>query len=171
MAKKINSKAKGSDYERKIAKLLSDWFGEEFHRVPASGGLRWGTDNRVVGDITTSPDSKFPFTVECKKREGWDFEQVLKGTGEVEQWWEQSSRDGERASLLPIVIFSKNFAPNYLMMEQEVFDKILYHKGQKSNPFNYFVVCKPGVKQRIICNLKDFTTFATKDDIINSLVD
>lgn len=38
---KVNSKQKGSRFERSICKFFQDWTGYEFSRVPASGGLRW----------------------------------------------------------------------------------------------------------------------------------
>ena len=63
--KKVNGKAKGGVYERKIAKLMTEWTGVKFERVPASGGLHWKKDNRVYGDIVCN-DPTFPFVVECK---------------------------------------------------------------------------------------------------------
>src|SRR5699024_11495112 len=63
------SKQKGNAYELKIAKELSKWWGGKFSRVPASGGLHWGSDQRVAGDIIPPVNSNFPFVVECKKRE------------------------------------------------------------------------------------------------------
>lgn len=163
--KKINSKAKGSSYELKIAKALGAWYGEDFNRVPASGGLRWGDDNRVAGDIATPVDSNFPFTVECKKREKWDLEQVLKGTGDVESWWLQSTSDSIRVNTRPLLIFSKNFAPDFLMITLEDFDEILHKKAEKQIPFHYFHVYSPEKPRRIICLLSDFTSFISKEDI------
>jgi hypothetical protein len=163
--KRVNSKAKGSEYERKIARLLGKWFGEEFHRVPQSGGLRWGTDSRVAGDIVTHPESKYPFTTECKKREKWDLEQVLKGTGDVEDWWQQSVNDSERVHLKPILIFSKNFAPDYLMIRVDDFMKVVPEKV----PFNYFLVRVVGKELRIVCNLEDFLGHVSKETVISEL--
>lgn len=165
--KKINSRQKGSEYERKIAKILGAWYKEEFHRVPASGGLRWGDDNRVAGDITTPVDSSFPFTVECKKREQWDLEQILKGTGEIETWWQQSINDSVRVNTLPFLVFSKNFAPDFLMITDEVFEKLL--AVSKTAPFNYFKVSTSDKPVRIVCLLEDFTKHITKQHIEKAL--
>lgn len=162
--KGINSKHKGSEYERKIARILGAWYGEEFHRVPQSGGLRWGDDTRVAGDITTHVDSSFPFTVECKKREEWTLEQLLKGTGDLESWWAQSINDSERVNLLPMLIFSKNFSPNYIMLQESVFSKLLDWKNRHL-PFNYFIVGKTGEGQRVVCVLESFLDFVCKEDI------
>ncbi len=165
--KKINSKLKGSEFERKTAKALSSWWGESFTRTPASGGLRWGSDNRVAGDIVCPPESLYPFTTECKKHEDWSLEQVLKGTGNVEKWWTQSVNDGLRVDRKPVVIFSKNFAPSYLMINENDFNNIMEYKGG-AVPFNYFGIRIVGKEPRIVCNLEDFMKHVTKDDIINT---
>lgn len=134
--KRKNSRAKGAGYERKICKALTPWWDCEFHRVPASGGLRWKQDNRVTGDIVVQEDVKdFPFVIECKKREGWNFEQLIKGTGEVVSWWEQNNNDLERLSdstKHPLVIFSKNLSPDYYMIRLDDF------KALKLPKKNYF---------------------------------
>lgn len=166
--KRVNSKAKGSEYERKIARLLSEYWGEEFHRTPMSGGLHWKDDNRVAGDIVTPPTSIYPWTTECKKRQEWGFEQVLKGTGEVESWWKQSERDGERVGLRPLVIFAKNFSPNYMMFAYEDAKKFATELGIEELPFNHFVVHKEGTA-RIICVLEDFIKHVPKQVVINAL--
>ncbi len=75
MSKKSNTK--GSTYERHIAKKLWAWWGEEFQRTPASGGIAMKQDNRVYGDIVTPPGSTFPWVVECKKRENWNMDTLL----------------------------------------------------------------------------------------------
>jgi len=168
--KGINSKAKGSEYERKVARQLSQWWGEEFHRTPMSGGLHWKEDNRVAGDIVTPPESLYPFTTECKKREGWDLEQVLKGTGDVESWWQQSVSDGERVKLKPLLIFSKNFAPSYFMIRLEDFERIAsFKKGRIA--FNFFIISIVDKEPRIVCKLEDFLKHVVKEDVLGALVD
>ena len=93
----INSKAKGSSYELKIAKQLTAWSGYEFNRTPMSGGLRWQEDNNISGDIVPPAELKFPFSVECKKREiDWDFDFLLKGTSPIWDFYKQSCRDSSR---------------------------------------------------------------------------
>jgi hypothetical protein len=139
--KRKNSRAKGAAYERKICKLLMPWWNCEFHRVPASGGLRWKQDNRVTGDIVVQEDVKdFPFVIECKKREGWNFEQIIKGTGEVVSWWEQNITDIHRlgdVNKRPLVIFSKNMSPDYFMILASDWEKLhLPHKNYFKTTFD-----------------------------------
>lgn len=166
---KINSKKKGSEYELKIAKVLSKWWGEEFHRTPMSGGLHWQKDNRVAGDIVTPPDSKYPWVTELKKREAWEFSQLIRGTGEMEKYWEQVTGDCQRTGLRPLLIFSKNYEPNYLMLELSVFNIIMECKRLIDPPFNTFIVHKPGYPARVVCVLEDFIGKVTKEDVIKAL--
>lgn len=162
--KRINSRAKGSEYERKIATVLGSWWGEKFHRTPASGGLHWKDDNRVAGDIVTPVQSKFPYTTECKKRNEWDLEQVLKGTGDVEKWWKQAVEDSERVQLKPILIFSKNFAPNYLMMWWDDFEPLL----QKDTKLNYYKFQSTKENPRAICSLDAFIKAVPKEVVLKT---
>lgn len=112
----VNSKAKGDTYERKIAKKLTEWTGLKFERVPASGGLHWKQDNRVYGDIVTNnPD--FPFVIECKCREEWNMDSLINGNKKVEKWWQQVTADAEATGKKPMLIFTRNRQPDYIMLE------------------------------------------------------
>jgi len=169
--KRVNSKAKGSAYELKISKVLGNWWGEEFHRTPASGGLRWKEDNRVVGDIVTPPTSVWPWVTELKKRENWEFTHLLKGTGEIESYWEQVCSDAQRSGLKPMLIFSKNFCPDFLMLPIEDFTQLCVtasNRISKKLMFNYFIVAKTDKPPRVVCILDDFVKAITKQDVIKT---
>lgn len=120
MARKkgINGREKGAKFERTTAKDVSEWWDGDFHRTPGSGGLHWKKDNRVTGDITPGEkESKtFPFSIECKKVEDWNFEQIIKGVGIVPDWWSQCVRDAESVGKIPLLIFTKNRSPVFYMM-------------------------------------------------------
>ncbi|QDP43138.1 hypothetical protein Goe24_01130 [Bacillus phage vB_BsuM-Goe24] len=121
------SKTKGSSYELKIAKLLTSWWGGgNFSRVPASGGLHWGTDQRVAGDIVPPPEAEFPFVIECKKREEWTMDHILLDIGQPKDWWAQVVNDARRVKLVPILIFSRNRAKDFIMLPytSEMYDKL-----------------------------------------------
>ena len=62
--------SKGSKNQANLAKLFTAWTGWEFHSVPRSGGLRWGRDMRVIGDLICDIDhaEEFPFSIETKVR-------------------------------------------------------------------------------------------------------
>jgi len=120
------SKVKGSSYENKVAKLLGDWWGGKFSRVPASGGLQWGADQRVAGDIVPPADVYFPFVVECKKREEWTMEHVLLDIGDPKDWWKQVVMDARRIKKVPLLIFSRNRAKDFVMLphNHELYDAL-----------------------------------------------
>lgn len=113
------SSDKGKEYERHVAKVLSEWCGCTLIRTPMSGAWQ-GT----AGDIIPKNRSdNFPFTVECKKQEGWVMEQIMAGCGLFQEWVVQSldgvSKDREhgREVLTYMLIFSRNFKPDYIAMQ------------------------------------------------------
>lgn len=169
MAKK--SKNKGNNFERKVAKLLSEWWGVQFHRTPLSGGIRWGQDNRVVGDIVVPQDCVFPFTIECKKREGWTLDNLLRGTGEIKEWWEQAVADNKRLGdndKFPLLLFSRNFSPIFYMMHKEVWEKLQLEKR------NYFITTLTGVGEEkenhdVVVGLFDDLMKLNKEDVLKKL--
>lgn len=119
-----NSKRKGNSYELKIAKKMTEWTGLKFERVPASGGLHWKQDNRVYGDIVCNmPD--FPFVIEAKCRESWNMDSLINGSKEVEKWWKQVTADAEATGKQPVVIFTRNRQPDYMMLEVKAMHALL----------------------------------------------
>lgn len=123
----INSKQKGSEFERKIAKALQEWSKYEFHRTPMSGALHWSNDNRVVSDIVPTQelvDKGWPFSIECKKVEGaqWEFSNLIDGTSmTLKEHWQQCWDDAQREHMIPMLIFNKNRRDIYIMITKEVF--------------------------------------------------
>jgi hypothetical protein len=115
------AKVKGSGYELKMAKNLSPIWGGTFHRVPGSGSLHWGDDNRVAGDIAAPPEVDFPFVVECKKHEGWTMDHVVLDIGDPRKWWEQVVLDCRRVKKTPMLIFSRNRAKDFVMIPYEAY--------------------------------------------------
>lgn len=165
LKKRKNGRAKGAKFERVTAKLITVWWDEDFHRTPASGGLHWKKDNRVAGDIVPPPDSDFPFSVECKKVEGWNFEQVIKGTGEVFDWWKQCIRDSKEIGKIPLLIFSKNNSPIYYMTTQTAWRKV---SGEDSN---HFLTCAKidGESHHVAIGFFDNLLSVPKEELLNAL--
>ena len=116
-----NSKNKGNDFERQVAKMLSNWAGVKFMRTPASGAIHNFKDKRVVSDIV-SPLSvgNFPFSIECKKVEcSWEISAIIEGTSlTIEKHWKQCVDDAAREGLIPLLVFSKNYRNIYGMMRK-----------------------------------------------------
>lgn len=110
------AKVKGSGYELKTSKKFSTWWGGQFSRTPGSGSLHWGSDQRVAGDIIAPQGMDFPFVIECKKHEGWTIDHVLLNIGEPKDWWSQVVTDARRVKLVPMLIFSRNRAKDFVMI-------------------------------------------------------
>lgn len=113
------SKSKGNTNERKIAKILSRWCGDEFLRIPNSGALRWKGKAWVYGDLLPPPD--FPLCVfEAKHYRDVDLDKILRvGVAEdnVLGWWQQVCLDSQRCTNetgwdpMPVLVFKANHRP------------------------------------------------------------
>lgn len=116
MSKK--SRNKGQRGEREIAKKLSEWWGSEFTRTPMSGGFHtkeFRDDWNAGGDIVT-PDETFPFSVEIKWQENWNFEQLITAPKcKIWQWWEQATSECPEGKT-PLLVFKRNHSPWFYMM-------------------------------------------------------
>ena len=115
----INSRNKGSKNERKVTALYKDWTGYDFSRTPASGGLKWKSNNSIIGDITCSDEShkdRFPFTIECKSYKEVNFEQLLSANKNIKilEFWSQAVKDAWRAKKTPILMVRYNGMPSDL---------------------------------------------------------
>lgn len=128
MAKRINSKQKGNDFELEVARAFSNWAEQytenyKFERVPGSGGLRWKEENNITGDIVPPMVLNFPVSIECKKQEiDWDFDKLLTGVSEIWKWWEQCNKDSSRYTIKePWLVFKKNFRRAYIMITEAAY--------------------------------------------------
>ena len=114
----VNGRKKGQTAERKLAKLFSVWWGSDFARTPLSGGFataKFREDWNAAGDLVT-PDETFPFCVESKKVEGWTLEQMLTSDRtHIHKWWQQTLSETP-VNKIPLLVFTKNRAPLYVMM-------------------------------------------------------
>lgn len=120
----VNGRNKGANFERVIAKQLSEWCGFTITRTPSSGG--WAK----TGDITPKDPKemvKFIFGVECKNNESWNFPLLFKGRerGELNsvfsQWWKQCTDDCKISKKIPIVVFTRNNDPVFCIMRSTEF--------------------------------------------------
>lgn len=150
--------AKGKDYERRIAKLLSKWWGSTLHRTPTSGV------NIYSGDIVDDK-GQFPFIVECKKNEQWSLRNLLEeAKGEKTLWgfWRQALGNWLEVDPHhgigdpPLLIFSRSFGPDYFMIKmQDVLD-IGQFCGSWMAPAILVGPLWMGAERVMIGKLKDF---------------
>lgn len=161
-----NPRAKGSEFERDIAKLLSSWSGRGFERVPLSGGLRWKEDNNVTGDIVPPMELDFPVSIECKKvEEDWDFDRLLEGTSGIWKWWNQCCGDCDRVNKQPWLIFCKNFRKPQLMLKGAVFEAYAsVCTSLNTKQHLYSRTCKGSV---VIMKLNDFLDCVTLEQVLS----
>ncbi len=111
----INSRTKGSRNERSVAKVMADWTGYDFSRVPASGGLHWKSANSS-GDIICTDQkhgARFPFSIECKFHEDLDILHLISGlkgkkTNKIILFWEQALSDAKEHNKVPLVFMRRN---------------------------------------------------------------
>jgi len=130
------AKAKGSNFERTIAKQLNEWWGEDelFTRTPASGGLRWQSREDVIGDIST-PEN-FTHTIECKNREDWKLKEFFseqigtKDGGNIACWWYQAVDEARRARRLPWLIIKKNYVKPLLIWSNRDIKMFVHYRRQ-----------------------------------------
>lgn len=92
------SKAKGSNWERDIAKFLSDLYGESFVRVPNSGAYIGGANSirkesldsgqirGFKGDIIP-PSNWIHFNCEAKNYKDFPFHQLYQGPIKILELW------------------------------------------------------------------------------------
>lgn len=139
----VNSKMKGSTFERGIAKKFTEWWNKgglvgEFYRTPASGGLRWLARDDVIGDLCT-PEG-FGFIIECKNQEAWDFKELFqqvflvkkpdlikkgKNKGKprnprgLADFWYQACDEARRAGKEPLLVFTRNHYKVFVMYSVE----------------------------------------------------
>jgi len=130
------AKKKGTRGERKLAGLLEEWCGLKFHRSPASGGLRW-RDNaaKVRGDLICE-DESFPFSIEVKNRESWDFKTFMDGGGKIFEWFDQAWADARATEKIPLLFITKNFSPYYAVFVRA--DLTQFRRGEA--PKNFMTV-------------------------------
>jgi hypothetical protein len=111
MAMGRKSIVKGSTFERKVAKILSEWVGFKLVRTPMSGAWS-GSDSDIWPN---DPTNIFQLSVECKCTEGWNFHQIMLGIGPFFDWLQQAV-DQAHPDQAPILIFSANRKPTYICL-------------------------------------------------------
>jgi hypothetical protein len=119
---------KGKGYELQIAKVLTPWAGFNLIRTPMSGAWS-GTHGDIIPENSIHR-LEFPFTIECKKQEGWRLEQVMNEEGPIFDWLAQVEADAARDSArlteacFPILIFARNYVSSLICIQPSLLDPI-----------------------------------------------
>lgn len=95
------NKAKGNNFERDVAKHLSEIFGLNFTRVPTSGAMTGGMNAEILNRLSDSqklllegdlipPDELYNMKIECKTRKTFSFAKLYSENKELDDWIEQA---------------------------------------------------------------------------------
>jgi len=127
-SKRVNGRAKGASFERRIAKQISEWCGFHCVRTPMSGG--WCK----TGDVTPKDPKDmvgFIFNMELKKQEKWNFTQLFQMplSGKFKSWWNQCIDDAKKSKRIPVLIFTKNHEQVFCALRKEEFRKLKLNTG------------------------------------------
>ena len=119
----MKSKRKGSNFERFLSRELSEWWYQDnsiLRRVPLSGG--W--DAAALGDVMVPPAyigkvPKFPFYVEARNREGWDFSELydVDRNSALKKWWAETLTKAKVPKQIPLLVFSRAYQPTYVLFD------------------------------------------------------
>jgi len=121
-----DSRRRGGNFENATCRALSAWFGYTSQRLAELPFRRRSTSIMPLeghwnggGDILHRPDVAFPFAVECKDREGWELDGALYvPTWPIWDWWEQAQEQARNARLCPLLVFSRNRRPHYVLLRE-----------------------------------------------------
>ena len=109
--KRVNSKRKGSNFERKIAKILNERLNtKEFNRTPGSGAFATTHKGlpsylKIQGDLITP--SGFPFVVECKNGYDVQLDDLFKRKSDFFSFIKQAQGDAKAGKKEWMVIYQK----------------------------------------------------------------
>lgn len=143
-SKRLNQKAKGNNFERKIAMILQERYGMIFKKTQGSGSF--GTTQEInevfldafMGDIQTHPN--FLYTIECKK--GYDDIDLMdlffetnerggkKSSNTIQYFYDEIEKSCEKSGKSPLIIWSKTRKPIICAVKNENFE-LLFLENQK----------------------------------------
>jgi len=138
-------KAKGSGFEREVAKFLSDLYGESFIRAPGSGAyiggknqsrtqvLHEGQIRSFKGDIV--PGQSFTkMNIECKFYADFPFHLLMSGECKVIDAWLGQLLDVEDPGDLNLLIMKFNRIGRYIAVQPKltwIVDNYVFYASEK----------------------------------------
>lgn len=129
-----DGRGKGEQYENEMAYAISEWAAPRSDKQPwkrfmaaylpfrRRSTAEFPSDWLGQRDLIHRPDVEFPFSIECKKIEGWTLDQLFTAPKwAVWQWWDQTIEQALKYELHPLLVFSRNRQPDYAMTNEGVF--------------------------------------------------
>lgn len=165
-----NSKAKGSNFERYMCKVLTEWItGKKspviFWRVGSSGACATlSKSNSMVGDVVAVDEKGLfftnTFTVELKAVKSMNLLELFSSNCRFWKWWEQVERDSKRVNNIPLLIFKINNRGIFVSIKTTDLEKF---KEECDNfLFDRFIF-----NDYLICKLEDFLSYLDKWKVKN----
>ena len=122
--KRVNSRTKGSSFERSICKILNERFNTtEFSRSPGSGAFATTHSLpehlKIYGDLITP--ERFKFCIECKK--GYNHLNLYSLYNYSSEFWkfiEQCEKDSKKCKRIPLVIFKQDRQPTLAIIPDTI---------------------------------------------------
>jgi hypothetical protein len=145
-------KAKGSGFEREIAKYLSEKYSESFIRAPGSGAyvggknqvrkevLHEGQIRSFKGDVVPGQSFK-KMNIECKFYADFPFHLLLTGECKVIDGWLDQLMDVADPNDINILFMKFNRKGRYLAVQSKltwVSDNFLYYTSKKQGDWMIF---------------------------------
>jgi len=159
------SSAKGSQYEREIARLLGGWWCGDRHALwrTSGSGSHARFSNTGHGDIgVVKPEAApFPITVECKNTKAWSWKLLLESDTrgpKLFRFWEQLQREKTPASL-GLLIFKGNFTCSFVMLRRSDLILLGWKSGRSGTTL---ILRKPRVA---VVRLDDFLAAVKPEQI------
>jgi hypothetical protein len=123
---KAGCRQKGAKAEIEVADLLQAWWSQLepgciFKRTPSSGG--WASPDarrgfQTSGDLVTTA-KRFPFTVECKRREISLRNFLAWRPSPVWGWWMQAQRQAKEQGGEPMLLLRVSRGPWMMLLRAE----------------------------------------------------
>ena len=140
----MNGRRKGARAELEVAGIISEWWKRlemtaRFVRMPLSGG--WGERGaregfKASGDLGTTAE-RFPFTVEVKRREGWNRERFFAGKASpVWAWWRQAQSQAVEANAEPMLWLRHNGDKEWVVVVREEYANKIRLKPEWHNKWD-----------------------------------
>ena len=95
--KRVNSRSKGRGFEQQIARDLRAWLGDGWTVTRAQTDRQGGQVASVAGEFQIDGPWEFPFAIECKAHEAFEYSQLWTSpiVGPLPKFWSQAVRQAE----------------------------------------------------------------------------
>lgn len=174
-------KAKGSGFEREIAKYLSDKYGESFIRAPGSGAyvggknqvrkevLHEGQIRSFKGDVVPGHSFK-RMNIECKFYADFPFHLLLTGECSVLEKWLEQLMDVADESDVNLLFMKFNRKGRYVCVQSKLTwmsDNFVYYTSKKYGDWVIFEFDSFFELNTEL--LKQYSTDTTSSDITDTM--